>query len=206
MSSRDRDKFRSYPSGNTKRQKKYIGEKSLNKMRGSFIKYVNYKFDTPSSSIEIDNEVEINKLQTENKSSSNDIIINTVNYYDMTDIGCWPEIINNDFRKELIKLGPIQVKSYNFPQSEINDGNFKPPVANGSICSKVLYKIKILFGSLSSVSVNIIFLQSIQLKLSTQRLTKYPIKYVIELTSSVVLEFCIFSGSDSDEDELDNEF
>ncbi|KAL4142550.1 hypothetical protein QTP88_004989 [Uroleucon formosanum] len=41
-----------------------------------------------------------------------------LNYYDMTDIGYWPEIINNDFRKELIKLGPI--KSYNFPQSEIN--------------------------------------------------------------------------------------
>ncbi|XP_022179523.1 zinc finger MYM-type protein 5-like isoform X2 [Myzus persicae] len=168
MSSRDRDKFRSYPSGNAKRQKKNIRDKSLNKMRGSINKYVNYKFDTPSSSIEIDNEVEINKLQTESnnsgndfiintvndydttdyiendkfdtpsssikidneveinklqtesKRSSNNIIINTVNDYDMTDIGCWPEIINNDFRKELIKLGPIQVKSYNFPQSEIN--------------------------------------------------------------------------------------
>lgn len=38
----------------------------------------------------------------------------------MIDIGCRPEIINNDFRKELIKLGSIQVKSYNFPQTEIN--------------------------------------------------------------------------------------
>jgi hypothetical protein len=207
MSSRNRDKFRSYPSGNSKRQKKNTREKSLNKLHGSFNKFVtvslnstqsfqnsstknsqnsinnntpvlevdiseqinenykidtgsssleidneveinklqtksnssgndfiintvndydmtdieNDKFDTPSSSIKIDNEVEINKLQTENKSSSNDII-NTVNDYDMTDIGCWPKIINSDCRKELIKLGPILVKSYNFPQSEINGG------------------------------------------------------------------------------------
>lgn len=80
----------------------------------------NYKFDTSPSSIEIDNEVEINKLQNESNSSGNDFIMNTVNDYDMTDIGCWPEIINNCFKKELIKLGPIQIKNYNFPQSEIN--------------------------------------------------------------------------------------
>ncbi|XP_060856105.1 uncharacterized protein LOC132933847 [Metopolophium dirhodum] len=154
MSSRDRDKFRSYPSGSSKRQKKNIREKSLNKLRGSFNKFVtlslestqsfqnsstnnsqnsindnppdfeldiseqineNYKFDTPFSSIEIDNEVEINKLQTESKSISNYYIINRVNDYDMTKyIGCWPEIINNDFRKELVKQGPVQVKSYNY--------------------------------------------------------------------------------------------
>lgn len=77
----------------------------------------NDEFDSPSSSIEIDNEIEINKLQTESISSGNDFIINTVNDFDITDIGYWPEIINNDFRKDLIKLGPIQIKSYNFPQS-----------------------------------------------------------------------------------------
>jgi len=157
MSSRDRDKFRSYPSGSSKKQKKNLREKKLNKLRGSLNKFVtsslnstqslqnsseysqisindnlpalevdisekineNDEFDSPSSSIEIDNEVEINKLQAENKISDNDFIINTVNNFDMTDIGCWPEITNNDFRKELIKLGPVQVKSYNFPQSEI---------------------------------------------------------------------------------------
>lgn len=77
----------------------------------------NDEFVSPSSSIEIDNEIEINKLQTKSISSGNDFIINTVNDFDITDIGYWPEIINNDFRKDLIKLGPIQIKSYNFPQS-----------------------------------------------------------------------------------------
>lgn len=117
MSSRDRDKFRSYPSGSSKRQKKNLREKNLNKLRGSLNKFVtsslnstqslqnsseysqssindnlpalevdisekineNYEFDFPSSSIEIDNEVEINKLPAESKSSDNDFIINTVN-------------------------------------------------------------------------------------------------------------------------------
>jgi len=96
MSSRDRDKFRSYPSGSSKKAEKNIRGKSLNKLRGSFNKFdtvslnstqsfqnpstnnswnsindnssvlkvniseqinENYKFDTPSSSIKIDNEV-----------------------------------------------------------------------------------------------------------------------------------------------------
>lgn len=40
MSFRDLDKFRSYPSGSSKRQKKNLGEKNLNKLRGSLNKFV----------------------------------------------------------------------------------------------------------------------------------------------------------------------
>lgn len=40
MASRDRDKFRSYPSESSKKQKKNIREKSLDKLRGSFNKFV----------------------------------------------------------------------------------------------------------------------------------------------------------------------
>jgi len=50
----------------------------------------NDEFVSPSSSIEIDNEIEINKLQTKSISSGNDFIINTVNDFDITDIGYWP--------------------------------------------------------------------------------------------------------------------
>lgn len=40
MSNKDRDKFRSYPSGSSKRQKKKQREENLNKQRGSFDKFV----------------------------------------------------------------------------------------------------------------------------------------------------------------------
>jgi len=66
MSGRDRDKYRSHPSGHQKRIKKLAKEEFLNKQRGAFLHFLN----TPNEKLSLDNSSSISEKNRKTRTSS----------------------------------------------------------------------------------------------------------------------------------------
>ncbi|XP_022165596.1 zinc finger MYM-type protein 1-like [Myzus persicae] len=146
MASRDRDKFRSHPSGHQKRLKKAKVEAFMQKQRGCFEKFVSKKnedllgglnsvskndgIENTDVNCEVQEVSNVNKNITglqnvQNLTSPLDVqeTQNTLNdryVYDLNDPGCWPSEITHNIRIEIVSLGVKRNTHQEFPANNEN--------------------------------------------------------------------------------------
>ncbi|XP_060846551.1 uncharacterized protein LOC132926228 [Rhopalosiphum padi] len=142
MASRDRDKFRSHPSGHQKRLKKAKVEAFTQKQRAFFEKFVSKKNEVNSvnknDGIEnTDMDCEIREVSNGNgnitglKNIQNltpplDDVLETQNtsndryVYDLNDPGCWPSEITHRIRIDILGVGVKRNPHQEFPTNNEN--------------------------------------------------------------------------------------
>jgi hypothetical protein len=142
MASRDRDKFRSHPSGHQKRLKKAKVEAFTQKQRAFFEKFVSKKNEV--NSVNKNDGIENTDMDCEIREVSNgngyitglenvqnltpplDDVLETQNtsndryVYDLNDPGCWPSEITHRIRIDILGVGVKRNPHQKFPTNKEN--------------------------------------------------------------------------------------
>lgn len=188
MTSRERDKFRKYESGNVKREKKRKAEELMQKHRGAMHKFLTTSknedtkiIENPkeSNSLHLDNIPTIINIDNEKTSTENNILEKNNKFIEKniidnndclknrshiwSDPGNWPSNIDDQIRYDIIKLGPIRLMDYEFPTTLQDDGSKRKFTKN-------MYKRNLINGEkidrvwlVYSISKNCVFCYSCKL-------------------------------------------